>query len=127
MHSGRLYGACLVIGLWLALPWPAVSQSTVTFDFDTGTPALTPGVAIPFDQTSGGITAHFSSPSGPAFSVQTDSTTSFRLSKFSGNYLYYNNNNRNALGIQFSQPVTSITLAFATADFQQVEVPTTIN
>jgi uncharacterized protein (TIGR03437 family) len=118
--------AVLGVGLLLALPWPAVSQSTVTFDFDTGTPALTPGVSIPFDQTSGGITAHFSSPSGSAFSVQTDSTTTFRLSKFSGNYLYDNNNNRNALDIKFSQPVTSITLAFATADFQQVEVPTTI-
>ncbi len=116
----------LGIGLLLALPWPAVSQSTVTFDFDTGTPALSPRVSIPLDQTSGGITAHFSSPSGPAFSVQTDSTTGFRLSMFSGNYLYYNNLSRNALDIKFSQPVTSITLAFATADFQQVEVPTTI-
>jgi uncharacterized protein (TIGR03437 family) len=119
--------AVLEVGILLALPWPATCQSTVTFDFDTGTPALTTGVSsIPFDQTSGWIVAHFSSPSGPAFSIQSDASLTWKMSKFSGNYLYANNNNRNALDIRFSQPVTSITLAFATADFHQIEVPTTI-
>jgi uncharacterized protein (TIGR03437 family) len=119
--------AVLWVGIVWALPGPAVCQSTVTFDFDTGTPALTAGVSsLPFDQTSGAITAHFSSPSGPVFSIQSNATTGWTMSKFSGNYLYDNNNNVNVVDIKFNQPVISVTLAFATADFQQVEVPTTI-
>ncbi len=125
-HRLKLLGAALFpagLGLWPAFPAPA---QTVTFDFDSATPALTAGQGIPFDQTAGGVTARFSSPSGPAFSIQTDSGTGWRMSKFSGNYLYANNQNKNALDIIFSQPVTGITLTFATADFQQVEVPTTV-
>jgi uncharacterized protein (TIGR03437 family) len=111
------------VGLWPASP---ATAQTATFDFDTGTPALRTGQSMPFDQTSGGITAHVSSPSGPAFSIQSDATTGWKLSKFSGNYLYANNQNGNALDIKFSQQLTGLTLTFATADFQQVEVPTTI-
>lgn len=109
-------------------PWPASSAKaqTVTFDFDTGTPALTRGQSTPFDQTSGGITARFSSPSGPAFSIQSDASTGWKMSKFSGNYVYANNQNKNVLDIKFSQQLSSISLTFATADFQQVEVPTTL-
>jgi len=99
---------------------------TVTFDLDSGAPALAPGQDTPFDQTSGGVTARFSSPSGPAFSVQSDATTGWRMSQFSGNYLYSNNQNGNALDIKFSRQLTGVTLTFATADFQQVEVPTTV-
>jgi uncharacterized protein (TIGR03437 family) len=108
--------------------WPAVSArcQIVTFDLDTGTPALVTGQATPFDQTAAGVTAHFSSPSGAAFSLQSDSSTGWKMSQFSGKYVYDNNLNRNVLDIKFSQPLTRITLAFATADFQQVEVPTTI-
>jgi hypothetical protein len=98
----------------------------VTFDFEIGTPTLTTGQSVPFDQTSGGVTAHFSSPQGAVFSVQTDVSTGFTLSQFSGRYLYDNNLNRNYLDIQFSQQISSLTLTFATADFQQNEVPTTI-
>lgn len=108
--------------------WPASSASpaTVTFDFDTGTPTLSTGQSIPLDQTAGGLTAHVSSPQGAAFSIQTDASTQFQLSQFSGHYLYDNDLNRNFLDVAFSQPVDSITFTFATADFQQVEVPTTI-
>src|SRR5512135_1087524 len=115
MKSGWLVDVCLVICLCLALPRLAFCQSAVTFDFDTGTPALSLGQGTPFDQTSGGVTATFSSPAAQAFSVQTDASTNFKLSKFSGHYLYDNTLNGNALDIKFSQPVTSITLAFATA------------
>ena len=113
------------LGCWLAC---AATATTVTFDFDTGTPPIFAGQNLPFDQGSGGVTAHFSSPTVGAsgFSVQSDATTQFHLSQFSGNYLYPNSVNNPALDIQFDQPVTSITFAFATADFQQVEVPTTI-
>jgi uncharacterized protein (TIGR03437 family) len=126
MHSRWLLGIFPAICLCLALPRLAFSQTAVTFDLDTGTPVLAIGLNTPFDQTSGGVTAHFSSTSGLAFSIQTDSSTGYHLAQFSGHYISDNNLNANALDIQFSQPVTSISLTFATADFQQVEVPTTI-
>src|SRR5690242_19765272 len=123
----RIWSSALVLSAIVSL-WPASSAKaqTVTFDFDTGSPTLTRGQNIPFDQTVGGVTAHFSSPSGAAFSIQTDTSTGWKMSQFSGNYLNDNNLNRNALDIKFSQTVTKITLTFATADFQQVEVPTTM-
>ncbi len=112
-----------IFQFWLVASSPA---QTVTFDFDSGTPALSTGQGIPFNQTSAGVTASISSPSGSAFSVQTDSSTGWRMSQFSGHYLYDNNQNTNLLDIQFSQPVVKVSLTFATADFQQVEVPTTV-
>jgi len=117
--------ALLVFALGLWTPRPA-NADTATFDFDSGTPATFAGEGIPLDQTWGGVTAHFSSPQGSAFSIQNDGSTQFRLSQFSGNYLYPNNLNRNYLDIACSQQLTSLTLTFATADFQQVEVPTSI-
>jgi uncharacterized protein (TIGR03437 family) len=126
MKSRSPLGVFLMICLCLVLPGLAFSQSTATFDLDNATPALTNGLNTPFDQTSAGVTAHFSSPSGLAFSIQSDASTGFHLSQFSGHYIYDNNLNANALDISFSRPVTSISLKFATADFQQVEVPTTI-
>lgn len=103
-----------------------LTAQTVTFDFDTAAPSLSTGQNIPLDQTVGGITAHFSSPSGSVFSVQSDSSTGWRMSLFSGNYLYDNNLDRNTLQIRFSQSLTAISMTFATADFHQIEVPTTI-
>jgi hypothetical protein len=100
-------------GLFLAAQ---AQGTTATIDFDTGTPALTTGQNVPLDQTAGGVSAHFSSPQGTAFSVQTDVSTSYTLSAFSGHYLNPNNRNRNALDIFFNQPLTSITLTFATAE-----------
>lgn len=102
--------------------------TTATFDFDSGMPSLSPGQSTPLDQTSGGVTAHFSSPTAGAggFSVQSDATTQYHLSQFSSNYLWPNSVYNPALDIQFDQQLTSITFTFATADFQQVEVPTTI-
>ncbi|MFO1433052.1 MAG: PEP-CTERM sorting domain-containing protein [Candidatus Competibacteraceae bacterium] len=104
------------LGCWRAYP---ASATPLTFDFDTGTPPLTVGMTIPLTQEVGGVTAQFSSPSGGAFSVQTDSSTHFTLSQFSGNYLYPNQPlQRSALDIQFSQSLTSISLTFATNDSQ---------
>ncbi len=121
MKLSKLTSGLLVLCCYAA-------AQTVTFDFDTATPALGTGQNVPFDQTAGGLTAHFSSPSipAPAFSIQTDVSTGWRLSQFSGPYVYDNNVNANALDIKFSQPVTSISFVFATADFQQVEVPTSV-
>jgi hypothetical protein len=132
MNDGRQEGCVRIwrsvlcvaaVGFWAA---GSAYAATVTFDLDTGTPTLFTGQSIPFDQTVDGLVAHFSSPQGAAFSIQTDSSTQFKLSQFSGHYLYDNNLDRNVLDIAFSQQLASIAFTFATADFQQVEVPTTI-
>ncbi len=95
-----------------------VASSTVTFDFDAGSPTLMVRQNTPFDQTVSGVTAHFSSPSDPAaFSIQNHDTTLFTLSQFSGNYLYDNTPFKAALHIKFSQQLTSLTLTFATIDY----------
>jgi uncharacterized protein (TIGR03437 family) len=104
----------------------SAGAQTVTFDFDNASPALVTGQNLPFDQTAGSMTAHFSSPQGAVFSVQSDATTGWKLSQFSGNYLYDNNQNRNVLQVQFSSRISAVSLTFATADFQQAETPTTI-
>ena len=119
-------GSALVLtalGFWIALP---VRAQTVTFDFDTGTPVLGRGQSTPFDQTSSGVTASFSASSGGGYSIQSGSSTGWKMSRFSGNYLYPNSLSTGALDIRFNRQLTSISLTFATADFQQVEVPTPI-
>jgi hypothetical protein len=102
----------------------------VIFDFDTGSPRPAPGQNTPFDQTSGGVTARFSSLSDPAaFSIQTGATTFLRLSRFSGNYLYDNSALRKSLNINFNQSLTEISLMFATTDSEgpgNVEQPSYI-
>jgi hypothetical protein len=109
--------------------WPAghARAQTVTFDFDTGVPALSIGQNTPFDQSWSGVIAQFSSPGGGgAYSVQSDASTGYGMSQFSGKYMWPNTLDRSFLDIHFSQRLSSITLVFATADFQQVEIPTTI-
>lgn len=106
-------------------------SATLTFDFDTGSPALSAQQSsTPFEQTLAGVTAHFSSPADPAaFSIQNHDTTFFTLSQFSGSYLYQNNPSRTYLHIRFSQRITSITLTFATVDYHgvgEVDEPTAI-
>jgi hypothetical protein len=89
-------------------------RATVLFDLENGSP----GMGLPITQTVGGITASFSSPSGSAFFLGSQSTTFWTLRQFSGNYLIPSNQNRNHLQIAFSAPVTSITLSFATIEYQ---------
>lgn len=95
----------------------ATTPFNTTFDFDTGSPLLPAGRGTPLDQTSGGVTAHFDSPSDPAaFSVQNQGTTFLALPRFSGNYLSESKPFRHPLSIVFSRPITGITLTFATSD-----------
>ncbi len=123
MRYSRSVFLLAFLGLW---PLSSAQCQTVTFDFDTGAPTLSPGMSLPFDQASGGVTAHFSAPSLATFSVQSDATTGWKMSRFSGNYLYQNSLNQGVLDIRFSQLVTSVSLTFATADFHQIEVPSTV-
>jgi hypothetical protein len=103
--------------------------STAMFDFDTGVPPLYVGQGTPFDQTAAGVTAHVSSPSDyggwPAYSVQTDGSTGFHLSQFSGKYLYPDSVYKAALDFQFGRPLQTVTLKFATVDYD-IEVPSTL-
>ncbi len=115
---------CFVAALGACLVYSAAAQ-TVRFDFDTGSPVLVDRQNLPVAQTAGGITAVFNSPVRSAFSIQSDATTGWHMSQFSGHYVYANLPNA-ALDITFTQPVTAITFTFATADFQQNEVPTTL-
>jgi hypothetical protein len=115
--------AAVLTGLSAWVVYPA-QAATLTFDFDTGTPALVAGTSIPLDQATGGVSAHFSSPPAGSFSVQNAASTGYTLSQFSGNYLSPNAQSRNALDIHFSQLLTGISLTFATIDYQiNTEVP----
>jgi hypothetical protein len=97
----------------------AVNAATpILFNFDTGSPAPILRQSTPFDQTVGSMTAHFSSPQDPAaFAIQSQATTTFVLSQFSGQYLISNGGQRNTLYISFSQPINNITFTFATIDY----------
>jgi hypothetical protein len=109
---------------------PFAVAGTVTSDFDTCSPQNIVYHGTPLVQTCAGVTFQFTSThdgwQGGGYSVQNAGTTFWTLSLFSGNYLMPNGLDPGALDIHFSQPVYSIRFDFATADFQQVEVPTTI-
>lgn len=93
---------------------------TVPFTLDGSMPTLMIGQSTPLDQTVSGVTAHFSSPNDGtvgAFSVQNSFSTGFRLSMFTGNYLYANTNFHYPLDIKFSRQIASVTLTFATTDY----------
>ncbi len=99
--------------------------ASVTFDFDTGTPVLSGGMATPLDQSAGGLTAHFSATNDPAFSVGAVASSGWFVSRFSGKYLTPTLPG-GALDIAFSRLVTSVSLTFASMDFQEILTPTSI-
>lgn len=117
----------------------AQAASDITFDFDTGTPDLGEWHhSTPFNQTSGGVTASFSSSPDPTnFRIFVAALDSYPP-QFSGNYLtatleadyskpFIGFYVRNTLSIEFSQQLTSISLTFATADDSRYqEVPSNI-
>ena len=91
------------------------------FDFDSGSPLLPEFRNTPFNQTSNDLTAYFSSPSdsvAPAFSIQSHDTTFTELSEFSGKYLYDNKPSKDILEIRFDEELKSISLTFATVEYQ---------
>ncbi len=98
------------------------TMTTIAFDFDTGTPSLATTQVTPFNQTSKGLTANFSSPSDPAaFSVKSlDAET--RLSQFSGKYIYDNKPTRDILDVKFSREIVSVTFTYATIEQQSAAI-----
>jgi len=91
--------------------------ATIVFDFDSADP-LVQGQNIPFDQTSGGVKATFTSPLDMAlypFSVQTFSSAGIPvLLPFSGLFLQDNDISPSYLDIQFTASLSSISMDFAT-------------
>ncbi|HVV73042.1 MAG TPA: hypothetical protein VHI52_16320, partial [Verrucomicrobiae bacterium] len=86
---------------------------SATFDFDTGTPPLSPGQGLPGTQTKNGVTATFSTLAG-GWSVQ-NTFFSWVPTVFAGNFLYPSTWG-SALAIEFSQPVTNFTMSFFTGE-----------
>lgn len=61
------------------------------------------------------------------FSIQSQSTTSLKLSQFSGKYLYDNVSSRDVLDIKFNAGIVNIKFTFATVELQNnVPVPSDI-
>ena len=125
MRIHALRSFFLVLSLCAALPRPAASQATVTFNFDNGSPVVLTGQLVPLDQTVAGLTASFTSPNGPVYLVQSEASTGNRLTQFSGNYLGDHDVVRSTLSIRFNQSLTRISLTFATSD-TTIEVPSLI-
>ncbi len=115
------------LALALLLPLPCAAQ-TLVFDFDSGTPVLAVGQGTPFTQGKGGVALQLTSPTFGAggFSIQTVVTTHYVLSQFSGNFVYPNSTANAALDIRSSVPLVAISLTFATGDFNQAELPSTL-
>ena len=106
-------------------PTPTQQPTNIVFNFDNATPTLSPGQSTPIDQTSNGLTAHFSSPSDfpshPAFSVQNINSlaaisTVINSANFSALFLWPSTTNRDRLDINFSASITQITFNFKTAE-----------
>jgi hypothetical protein len=86
---------------------------SATFDFDTGTPAVSPGQGMPATQTKNGVTATFSTLAG-GWSVQNNFYY-WVPSVFSGNFLYPSTWG-STMAVEFSEPVTNFTMAFFTGE-----------
>lgn len=127
MKTNKTWQAVVaIIGFGLTIQ----AQAAVLFDFDSGTPVYKSGNNVPFDWTSGGITASFNSSSG--FSLQTLSSiypSGGTLGSFSGLFLYPNSASsgiHSVLDVTFSTPLTSITFPFATTEVPDIDTPTPI-
>ena len=103
-----------VVCIWWSVVIGSYSQ-TVTFDFDSGTPALVAGNSAPLDQVVGGVTAPIASKVG-GFSVQNGTTAHYSVSTFTNNFLYpiAGGGAFSTLDISFSELVTNVAFDFAT-------------
>ncbi len=96
----------------------------IHFDFDTATPVLALDQALPLTQTSVGYGATFDSPEVDAFKITTEAASGRVLSKFSGNYLEPTAD-AGTFSIQLDQPVTGVSIDFATVE--SIAVPVASN
>ena len=84
-----------------------------TFDFDTGSPPVSPGQGLPAIQINNGVSASFTTLSG-GWSVQ-NTFYGWKPAAFSGNFLYPSTWG-STLAVEFSQPVTNFTMSFFTGE-----------
>lgn len=105
MKSGQL---SLLAGLSLL----GTAAQTIDFNFDGG-PL---GAGTPLDQSSGGITAHFTA-SGSAYSIQRADVLGFTPQGFSGYCLYPGGVFLSDLAISFSQSLTETSLLYAPEEY----------
>lgn len=87
----------------------------IHFDFDTAIPVLALDQALPLTQTSVGYGATFDSPVVDTFKITNEAASGRVLTKFSGNYLEPTTD-AGTLTIQLDQPVTGVSLDFATVE-----------
>lgn len=99
----------------------AMLPAEFIFDFDTGTPVLAEGQGMPFEQTTGGFTITCSSPQTGDCGITSETASGQALSQFSGRYLASLADGA-VLVIQFAQPVTGVSLDFATVEAADVPV-----
>ncbi len=97
----------------------------IHFDFDTATPVLALDQTLPLTQTNVGYGATFDSPVVDTFKITTEAVSGRVLSKFSGNYLEPTAD-AGTLTIQLDQPVTGISIDFATVESIAVPVASNI-
>lgn len=97
----------------------------IHFDFDTAAPVLALNQALPLTQTSVGYGATFDSPEVDAFKITTEAASGRVLTKFSGNYLEPTAD-AGTLTIQLDQPVTGVSIDFATVEPLNVPVASII-
>ncbi len=88
--------------------------ASALFDFDTGLPSVQPYQSMPSTQTNAGLTATFSTLGFGFWSIQ-NTIYGFVPSNFSGNFLYPSNPS-GSIVLSFSQPLTSLRIAFCTAE-----------
>lgn len=91
------------------------------FDFDTATPVPALNALLPLDQLLAGYTASFSESVASSFKITTETASGRVLSNFTGNYLE-GIADTGVLTIQFDQPVTGVSLDFATVEALNVPV-----
>ncbi|MFO1484110.1 MAG: putative Ig domain-containing protein [Verrucomicrobiaceae bacterium] len=103
----------------------AAAPIVIPFDFDTAAPVPVADTPLPLVQTHTGYTATFSSPVAGAYKITTETTSGRVLSKFSGNYLEPLADGA-MLVIQLDQPVTGVSLDFATVEAVNVDVPSNV-
>jgi hypothetical protein len=96
----------------------------VTFDFDSSTPSLASNQSVRFAQAAGGISARFDWV-GDSLLVQDGATGGFTVAAMQGNCLG-SNSPAAILTIEFSKPVASVSLNFATLDSQDQVTPSII-
>jgi len=91
------------------------------FDFDTATPVPALNEVLPLAQLLAGYTASFSETTASSFKITTETASGRVLTNFSGNYLEGIADN-GVLTITFDQPVTGVSLDFATVEALNVPV-----